>query len=110
MAKKPTKAETEAGKAAKPTTAPNPAPTPASAAPADPAAAQSIDGASGAILEEEIAEAVDLAHPAIDSNPRAGTVAAQNARDMNDPANRKPGDEGYVGQGLDASVYGKVKD
>ncbi|MGZ9812635.1 hypothetical protein ACXN5S_19395 [Pseudoroseicyclus sp. H15] len=37
----------------------------------------------------------------------AGTVAAQNARDMNDPANRKPGDEGYVGQGLDASVYGK---
>ncbi|MGZ9812662.1 hypothetical protein ACXN5S_19530 [Pseudoroseicyclus sp. H15] len=98
MAKKPTKAETAKTTAAKPD------------APADPKPAEKIDGASGAILEEEIAKPVDLAHPAIDSNPRAGTVAAQNACDMNDPANRKPGDEGYVGQGLDASVYGKAKD
>ncbi|MGA0561704.1 hypothetical protein ACO2RV_04585 [Ancylobacter sp. VNQ12] len=28
---------------------------------------------------------LDLSHPAIDANPRAGTVEAQNRIDMNDP-------------------------
>jgi hypothetical protein len=74
---------------------------------ADPAPATKMDSASGAIIEPEIKDGVDLSHPAIDSNPRKGTTAEQNARDMNDPYRRKPNDEDYVGQGLDPTPYGK---
>ena len=76
---------------------------------ADPAPAAEIDGASGAIIEPEIAQGIDMIHPAVDANPRAGTAAVQNARDMNDPLNRRPDDERFIGEGLDRSVYGKTK-
>ena len=74
---------------------------------ASPAAATTIDSASGAVIEPAIVDGIDMTHPAIDANPRAGTVALQNARDMNDPLNRRPSDPDFVGQGLDPTVYGK---
>jgi len=74
----------------------------------NPAPADSIDSASGAIIEPEIKEGVDLDHPAIDDNPRAGTSADQNKRDMNDPNRRTPADEDFSGQGLDPAPYGKA--
>lgn len=76
-------------------------------APESPAPAQQMDSASGAVIEPEIKDGVDMSHPAIDSNPRKGTTARQNARDMNDPSRRTPNDEDYVGQGLDPAPYGK---
>lgn len=76
---------------------------------ADPAPATEIDGASGAIIEPEIAQGIDMTHPAVDANPRAGTAAVQNARDMNDPLNRRPDDDDFIGEGLDRSVYGTAK-
>ena len=76
---------------------------------ADPAPATQIDGASGAIIEPEIAQGIDMTHPAVDANPRGGTAAVQNARDMNDPLNRRPDDENFIGEGLDRSVYGNAK-
>lgn len=75
---------------------------------ADPGAADAIDGASGAVIEPEIVDAIDMTHPAVDANPRAGTVALQNGRDMNDPQNRRPDDPDFVGEGLDPAVYGKT--
>lgn len=72
-----------------------------------PAPADQMDSASGAIIEPAIKESVDLDHPAFDDNPRKGTTAEQNARDMNDPQRRTPADEDYVGQGLDPAPYGK---
>lgn len=74
---------------------------------ANPAPATAMDSASGAVIEPAIVDAIDMTHPAIDANPRAGTVAMQNARDMNDPANRRPDDPNFVGEGLDPTVYGK---
>ena len=71
-----------------------------------PAPAQQMDNAAGAIIEPSVKEGVDLDHPAIDSNPRAGTTSEQNARDMNDPQKRKPSDPDYVGQGLDPAPFG----
>jgi len=90
---------------------------PAGAAPEDGAAADNanggapspateIDGASGAIIEPDIKQSVDLSHPAIDSNPRENTTAEQNARDMNDPKRRKPNDRDFEGEGLDPTPYG----
>ena len=75
---------------------------------ADPAPAKEMDSAAGAIIEPAIKEGVDTSHPAIDSNPREGTVSAQNARDMNDPKNRKPSDKKFVGEGIDPTPYGKA--
>ena len=74
---------------------------------AHPASADTPDSASGAVVEPAIVEGVEMDHPAIDANPRAGTTALMNARDMNDPLNRRPADEDYIGKGLDPSVYGK---
>jgi len=73
----------------------------------NPAPAQSVDGASGAIIEQAIIDGVDTNHPAVDANPRQGTSAAQNARDMNDPHRRKPNDRDFAGQGIDPTPYGK---
>ncbi|MFQ6553401.1 hypothetical protein AAD018_013770 [Aestuariibius insulae] len=81
-------------------------PTKTNDAPADPAPAEQIDSASGAIVEPEIVDGVQTDHPAIDDNPRAGTEAVQNRRDMNDPKNRRPGNTDFVGQGLDPAPYG----
>lgn len=75
-----------------------------------PAPATSMDGASGAIIEPSIKDGVDMSHPAIDSNPREDTSAEQNARDMNDPARRKPNDRDFAGQGIDPTPYGKAAD
>ncbi|HEU4986869.1 MAG TPA: hypothetical protein VFT89_07370 [Rhizobiaceae bacterium] len=74
----------------------------------NPAPATEMDSASGAMIEPAIKQSVDLGHPAIDDNPREGTSAEQNKRDMNDPQKRKPNDEDYVGQGLDPAPYGKA--
>lgn len=41
--------------------------------------------AAGAIMEPEVKEAIDVDHPAVDNNPRAGTTEAQNRIDFNDP-------------------------
>lgn len=49
---------------------------------ADIAAATKID-TSGA--PQQIVPDVDLEHPAVDSDPRAGTSVAQNQIDFNDP-------------------------
>lgn len=41
--------------------------------------------ASGAIIEDGAKDLVDLKHPAVDDNPRAGTTKAMNQIDFNDP-------------------------
>lgn len=41
--------------------------------------------ASGAIIEPEIANGIDMAHPAVDNNPRATSTAEMNQIDFNDP-------------------------
>lgn len=41
--------------------------------------------ASGAFIEPEIVAGVDVDHPAVDNNPRAGTPASSNQIDFNDP-------------------------
>lgn len=56
--------------------------------PADIGAAGSAKGnmdASGAIMEPSVKSSVDVDHPAVDNNPRAGTTERQNAIDFNDP-------------------------
>lgn len=77
---------------------------------ADPAPATKLDEASGAIIEPEIAQAVDVAHESVDANPREGTTAKQNAADWNDAKRARPDDAEFAGQGLDLSVYGKAAD
>lgn len=54
------------------------------------AAAKDMD-ASGAFIEPEIKSRIDVDHPAVDNNPRAGTTVDQNRIDFNDPT--KPGHE-----------------
>lgn len=75
----------------------------------NPAPAQQMESPSGAFIEPEIKEAIPTDHPAVDNNPRAGTSAVQNGGDFNDPRQRHPSDPGFVGQGIDRSVYGKVE-
>jgi hypothetical protein len=41
--------------------------------------------ASGALIEPEIVERIDTAHPAVDSNPRAGQPVTANTIEFNDP-------------------------
>lgn len=54
--------------------------------PADIAAAPASKfEASGAIIEDGAKKMVDVDHPAVDNNPRAGTTVAQNRIDFNDP-------------------------
>ena len=72
---------TAARKTAARTTPPAAAEKPAKIGAAGP---DSISG-SGAILEPDAASAVDVDHPAVDNNPRAGTTAGQNAIQFNDP-------------------------
>lgn len=74
---------------------------------ADPAPAPALTEASGAILEPEIAQAVDVDHESVDNNPRAGTTALQNAVDWNDAHRRTPADDEFAGQGLDPVPYGR---
>ncbi|MEE2860848.1 MAG: hypothetical protein VYB46_08560 [Pseudomonadota bacterium] len=80
---------------------------PAVSAPADPAPATDLQNPSGAIMEPEVAKAVDLTHESVDANPRAGTTSTQNAIDWNDAKSARPQDKNVAGQGLDTSVYGK---
>ena len=42
--------------------------------------------ASGAVIEPAAKEAVDMDHPAVDNNPRAGVPADSNRIDFNDPS------------------------
>lgn len=81
--------------------------TAAADAPADPAPAPALTEASGAVIEPEVLDAVDLGHQSADDNPREGTSAAQNQIDWNDPNRITPEDDQFSGQGLDMSVYGK---
>jgi hypothetical protein len=56
--------------------------------PADIGAAGSAKGnmdASGAIMEPSVKSDIDVDHPAVDNNPRAGTTDRQNRIDFNDP-------------------------
>lgn len=41
--------------------------------------------ASGAFIEPEIVERIDVDHPAVDNNPRRGQPAIANQIDFNDP-------------------------
>ncbi len=45
---------------------------------------------------QQIVPDVDMTHPAIDADPRAGTTEAQNRIDLNDPT--KPGHEAVAEQ------------
>lgn len=83
-------------------------PLPETMAIADPAPATEVDAASGAVVEQEIKDAIPLDHPAVDDNPRKGTTAIQNGGDYNDPRRLHPSDPDFAGQGLDMSVYGKI--
>lgn len=58
-----------------------------SGAPANPAkiAPATEFEASGAVIEPAVVEEVDMKHPAVDDNPRAGTSVEQNQIDFNDP-------------------------
>nr|BDD46302.1 hypothetical protein 3 [Moraxellaceae bacterium] len=77
---------------------------------ANPAPASELDDASGALVEPEVAQAVDVTHASVDANPRAGTTGEQNAVDWNDPKRLRPSDESFAGQGIDRSVYGTDPD
>jgi hypothetical protein len=55
------------------------------------AAPASAMDASGAFVEPEIKERIDVDHPAVDNNPRAGQPAIANQIDFNDPT--RPGHE-----------------
>ncbi|MGZ8286133.1 MAG: hypothetical protein ACXW27_09075 [Allosphingosinicella sp.] len=44
--------------------------------------------ASGAFQEPEIKDRIDVGHPAVDNNPRAGQPKVANQIDFNDPAKR----------------------
>ncbi|MFC0340787.1 hypothetical protein [Paracoccus niistensis] len=77
---------------------------------ADPAPAAALEDASGAIIEPAITDAVDVSHESVDANPRAGTAAAQNAIDWNDPKRVRPDESDFTGQGVDPAVYGKAAD
>ena len=79
---------------------------PASSAIADPAPGTTMNPGSGAFVEPAILASVDVDHPAVENNPRAGTTAVQNGVDWNDPVGRTPADPDFVGQGVDRSVYG----
>lgn len=72
----------------------------------DPAPATTFEDPSGAIVEPAITGSVNLAHEAIDANPRAGTTALQNAIDLNDAKKSNPVDPDFAGEGIDMSVYG----
>lgn len=61
--------------------------------PAKIAPATDID-TSGA--PQQIVPDVDMSHPAVDADPRAGTTEAQNRIDFNDP--KKPGHEAVADQ------------
>src|SRR3712207_6555591 len=74
---------------------------PESSAITNPAPATEMDSPSGAFVEQEIKQGIPVEHPAVDNNPRAGTSAVQNGQDFNDPAGRTPGDQNFVGQGID---------
>lgn len=41
--------------------------------------------ASGAIIEKKAKDAVDMSHPAVDNEPRAGVPEDSNKIDFNDP-------------------------
>lgn len=41
--------------------------------------------ASGALVESGALDEIDVKHPAVDNNPRAGTTVRQNQIDFNDP-------------------------
>lgn len=73
----------------------------------NPGPAKGMDSASGAVIEPEIKEGVQMDHASVDANPREGTTAQQNARDMNDPRRRKPNDRDFAGQGIDPAPYGR---
>ncbi|HEV2557399.1 MAG TPA: hypothetical protein VGU45_02110 [Microvirga sp.] len=79
---------------------------PADTAVVNPAPGETMDAGSGAFVEPEAA-AVDTAHPSVENNPRAATSGVQNGHDWNDPSGRTPADDGFVGQGVDPSVYGR---
>lgn len=49
--------------------------------------AEDID-ASGSIMETDTKSEIDVDHPAVDNNPRAGTTVAQNRIDFNDPTQK----------------------
>lgn len=76
----------------------------------DPAPAAAFDEASGAIIEPAITDAVDVTHESVDANPRAGTTAAQNGIDWNDPKRVRPDEPDFTGQGVDRAVYGRAAD
>ena len=78
MVAKSTTAPVKGGAKVVPATAVTPeAEKPASIPPAD---SFSPSGAPNQTVPD-----VDLSHPAVDANPRAGTLEAQNRIDMNDP-------------------------
>ncbi|WP_193336173.1 hypothetical protein [Devosia beringensis] len=74
----------------------------------NPAPGNTMDPASGAFVEPAIIMGVPADHPAVENNPRKATSAVQNGQDFNDPV-RDPEDPGFLGQGLDMSVYGKAE-
>lgn len=49
--------------------------------------------ASGALIEPEIAKSVDLAHPAVDANPRERSTPEMNQIDFNNPSAITPPEE-----------------
>jgi hypothetical protein len=55
--------------------------------------------ASGAFIEPEIVERIDVDHPAVDNNPRKGQPAIANQIDFNDP---HLGNEDAVKKNLEA--------
>ena len=65
----------------------------------------------------EAAAATPVKEPTTPTEPEAATSTPVEeptrppaARDMNDPRNRRPGDKGFIGQGLDPAPYGKKGD
>lgn len=79
----------------------------AGSAAADLAPATQMEHPSGAIIEPEVMQAIDLSHESVDANPREGTTVEQNQIDWNDAKRAKPHDADFAGEGLDTTVYGK---
>lgn len=63
--------------------------------------------ASGAFIEPEIVDRIDVSHPAVDNNPRKGQSKLANQIDFNDPT---ASTEEAVAPNLDAAGADQSKD
>lgn len=66
--------------------------------------------ASGAVIEEEIVERVDMSHPSVDANPRANSTGDMNRIDFNNPSGLVNQEESVIENLEEAGLKPKKQD